>query len=156
MMNKEFRAYDKKQKIMVYNEDFWLPKGLEKLGHKEYPVNITNNGIHYTLDCMSNHYEDEWDEDVVTSYDIEIMESTNYHDCEEPKRKIYSKDIISFYLIDKIYDSKAQRKIGKIAFSEQFADWIIVDNEEQFIEMLSKIEQPKVVGNWLDNSILLN
>ncbi|MDA8228697.1 MAG: YopX family protein [Desulfitobacterium hafniense] len=155
MRDMEFRAYDNKQRTMVYNKDLWLPKELKKLGHKEYPVYVTENGIHYTLDCLSNHYENDWEEDVTTIYDIEIMQFTNYWDCQEPSRKIYCNDIISFFVKGKVNYPDATN-IGMVKYSEQSGDWIVVDKDEKFIEMLSRIEQPKVLGNWFDNPELLD
>lgn len=155
-MDKEFRAYDKKQNIMVYNQALWLPKGLKKLGHKEFPVHVTDKGIRYTLNCLSNHYENDWEEDVVTRYDIEIMQFTNYWDCGEPKQKIYAEDLISFYLSDDINVPNSSKMIGKVILNEEIQEWIVVSKEGKFIEMLSRVVQPKVIGNWLDHPVLLN
>jgi len=155
MGDMEFRAYDNKQRMLVYDKDLWLPQGLKKLGHKEYPVSITNTGIHYTLNCISNHYENDWEENVVSILGIEIMQATDSCDFEEPGRKIYSDDIISFYQDGTPNFSDDQRILGRIKYSEQSHDWIVVDQGEQFIEMLSKVVQPKVVGNRFDNPDLL-
>ena len=151
----EFRAYDSKQKMMVYNNDLWLPHGLSKLGHKEYPVHVTNSGIHYTLNCTSNHYENDWEENVISILNVEIMQSTDSHDFEEPGRKLYSEDIISFSLEGNLNFTENNRILGRIKYSEQYQDWIVLDQSDQFIEMLSKVAQPKVLGNWYDNPDLL-
>jgi hypothetical protein len=151
----EFRAYDNQQKRMVYNNDLWLPHGLNKLGHKEYPVHVTNNGIQYTLNCISNHYENDWEEDVISILNIEIMQSTDSFAFEEPGKKLYSEDIISFRLEQNPNYTEDNRTLGRIKYSEQDQDWIVVDQDEQFIERLSKVTQSKVLGNWYDNPELL-
>lgn len=152
MNDMEYRAYSSKEKNMIYNQDLWLPMGLKKLGCNEHPVHITNEGIHYTLDCISNHYENDWEEDVVTYHGIEIMPFTRSWDAGEPRKKMYSNDIISFYVMG---NSKIDQTIGKIKFSEPLKDWIVVDKKEEFIERLSNVAQPKVIGNWFDHSELL-
>ncbi len=151
----EFRAYDNKQKMMVYNNDLWLPHGLNKLGHKEYPVHVTDDGIHYTLNCISNHYENDWEEDVISILNIKIMQSTDSFDFEEPGRKLYSEDIISFHLEGNLNYTRDNRILGIIKYSEQYQDWIVVDQGDQFIEMLSKVALPKALGNCYDNPKLL-
>lgn len=156
MNEMEFRAYDNKGRTMIYNKDSWLPKGLKKLGWNEHPVYITNKGIHYTLDCISNHYENDWEEDVVTIHNIEIMQFTNFWDYGESRKKMYCNDIISFYLMGTLHNQLANKTVGKIKFSEQIGDWIVVDIKEQYIEKLSRVEQPKVIGNWFDNAELLS
>lgn len=155
MSETEFRAYDNEGKTMIYNEDSWLPKGLKKLGCSEHPVHVTNNGIHYTLDCISNHYENDWEEDVVTIHGIEIMQFTNFWDYGDSKKKIYGNDIISFYLRS-ASNHQLAKIVGKIKFSEQQGEWVIVDEKEQFIEKLSRVEHPMVIGNWFKSAELLN
>jgi hypothetical protein len=153
MCEREFRAYDTKQRMMVYNSDLWLPLGLKKLGHKEYPVSIADNGIHYTLDCNSSHYENDWEEDVISIFGIEIMEITDYQDFFVPSKKIYRNDIISFHLNDT--DLATLCFIGTVQFSNQLNDWIVMSKDGQFIEMLNNIVQPKVIGNLFENPELL-
>lgn len=151
----EFRAYDFKGKTLIYDRDLWLPKELKKLGHKEHPVTISQEGIHYTLDCLSNHYENDWEEDVVAIHNIQIMQCTHLFDFGESKKKMYCNDIISFYPSRQLDDLDAQKMIGRIQFSAQTGKWVIVDHEEQFLSELSLAEQPKVIGNWYDNPELL-
>lgn len=155
MMEMEFRAYDNQARTMVYNKDSWLPKGLKIFGLNQHPVLISDQGIHYTLDCLTNQYEDEWEKDVVTIHDIEIMPFTNSWDLGEIRKKIYENDIIAFSLTKNAKDMSA-RKIGKIQFSEEYGTWIVVDKEEHFIEKLGGANQPIVLGNWFDNRELLN
>ena len=156
MMDMEYRAYDNKQKMMVYSRDLWLPKGLKKLGHKEYPVRVTDNGIQYTLNCISNHYENDWEEEVVSILDIEIMPSTSFRDSQEPQREIYSNDIISFNINKSLLPFEDKRNIGRIKYNEASHDWMIVDKDDQFIEILSKVQQPTVLGNYFDNPEFLD
>lgn len=151
----EFRAYDSKQKTMIYNKDSWLPMSLKKFGHTEYPVHISDQGVHYTLDCLSNHYENDWEEDVVTRHGIELMQFTNYRSVAEPQRKIYANDIISFFVHGNLTYPDAAKTTGRVIYNHQLSEWIVVDKEEQFLAKLSVAEQPHVIGNWFDTPELL-
>ncbi|GBG57476.1 hypothetical protein SPFL3101_02821 [Sporomusaceae bacterium FL31] len=155
MSEMEFRAYDKKERTLIYDHELWLPQAFKKLGHTEYPVHITPEGIQYTLDCLSNHYENDWEENVVTRYGFEIMQFTNLWDDGESRKKMYCNDIISFYRKG-TSDLGSLKMIGRITLSELTGDWILVDKEEQFLEELTKAVYPQVIGNWFDNAELLD
>lgn len=151
----EFRAYDSKQRTMIYNKDSWLPMSLKKFGHTEYPVHISDQGVHYTLDCLSNHYENDWEEDVVTRHGIELMQFTNYRSFAEPQRKIYANDILSFFVQSNLTYPDASKTTGRVIYNQQLGEWIVVDKKEQFLAKLSGAEQPNVIGNWFDTPELL-
>lgn len=145
MSVKEFRAYDSREKNLIYDREPWLPKPLKKLGHTAYPVHITEDGIHYRLNCLSNHYEDDWEEDVLTRYGMEIMPFTNLWDHGETRKKMYCNDIISF----------SSSLSGRIIFCQESSEWIVVDKNEQCIDKLTHVECPQVIGNWFDHAELL-
>ncbi|MGC7871875.1 YopX family protein [Desulfosporosinus sp. SYSU MS00001] len=152
-VEREFRAYDEKEKALIYDQDLWLPDYLKKLGHTEYPVHISSEGIHYTLDCLSSHYENDWEEKVIAFIGIDIMQYTNLLD--KTGKKIFGKDIISFYPSGNLTQRSA-RTLGRIQYSEQSGEWIIVNKDEQFLDELDKANQPEVIGNWFENAELLN
>ncbi|WP_088227072.1 YopX family protein [Desulfosporosinus sp. FKB] len=152
-VEREFRAYDEKEKALIYDQDLWLPDYLKKLGHTESPVHISSEGIHYTLNCLSNHYENDWEEKVIAYIGIDIMQNTNLLD--KTGKKIFGKDIISFYPSGNLTQSSA-KTLGRIQYSEQSGEWIIVNKHEQFLDELGKANQPEVIGNWFENAELLN
>jgi len=150
----EFRAYDKREKNLIYNQDLWLPRSLQNIGHTVYPVHITEDGIRYRLNCLSNHYEHDWEEDVVTCYGIEIMAFTGFWDHEEPRKKIYCNDIISI-IPKENSDLPSSSQTGRIIFCQGSKEWIVVDKKEHYLEKLSQVNCPRVIGNWFDNAELL-
>ena len=150
----EFRAYDKNEKNLIYNQELWLPRSLKKLGHTAYPVHIGEDGIHYRLNCISNHYEDDWEEDVVTHYGLEIMPFTEFWDYGESGKKIYCNDIISFSCQVQS-DLTSNSLTGRIAFCQESWEWIVVDKKYHYIEKLSQVNYPRVIGNWFDHADLL-
>lgn len=151
---KEYRAYDNREKNLIYDRELWLPKSLKKLGHTAYPVHITEEGIHYTLNCLSNHYEDDWEEGVLTRYGIEIMPFTNLWDHGATRRKMYCNDIITFTLKENM-DIGSSLRTGRITFCQESSEWIVVDKNDQYINQLSHVECPRVIGNWFDHAELL-
>ncbi|WP_088188805.1 YopX family protein [Desulfosporosinus sp. FKA] len=150
---REFRAYDKKEMALIYDQDLWLPDYLKKLGHTEYPVHISSEGIHYTLDCLSNHYENDWEEKVIAYIGFDIMQFTNLWD--KKGKKIFCNDIIAFCPAGNLTNSSA-KTLGRIQYSEQSGEWIIVNKDDQFLNQLDKVNQPEVIGNWFENAELLN
>lgn len=150
----EFRAYDKKEKALIYNSELWLPEPLRKFGHTVNPVHITEDGVHYTLNCLSNHYEDDWEEDVVAHLGIEIMPFTNLWDHGESRKKIYANDIISFSFKSDS-DLHPGLRTGRVTYSQEFEDWVLVDKQEQLVAKLSEVERLHVIGNWFDDCELL-
>lgn len=155
MEHLEFRAYDRKGKSLIYDKELWLPQGLSKLGYTEHPVHISQSGIHYTLDCLSDHYPNDWEEHVIACLDIDVMPSTNRCDSSATPQMMYCHDIISFYRKEECNNVNSQKLIGQIQFSDQTGDWIIVDLNGRFMEMLSHAEQPRVLGNWFEHPELL-
>ena len=82
----KFRAWDKAQKVMVYDNDRWTPPG----NHQCYPVSVSNKGIIFCKIGVwgaENTVKDEngrigyqeWEYDQYYQ-DIELMQFTGYKD----------------------------------------------------------------------------
>ena len=97
-----FRAWDKKQKKMIYNGDVWYPYLKKSFNREIYSVTVTNKGILYwklsdnnedyivlkTENSNKNFYKN-WDYQELYTRDIDVMPGIKINE-----QNIFAGDII--------------------------------------------------------------
>ena len=82
-----------------------------------------------------------------------VGQFTNELDINE--KEIYSGDTIETYDPIKLERGEQSDYTGVVSWSERSLAWVLNDKEGKFIEMLCRIEQPKIIGSIHDNPKLL-
>lgn len=112
--------------------------------------NMVNYHSYYNKGLMPSiyRYDSKWEDGEYV-----LMQFTGLKD--HLGRDIYEGDIIQTYDPIKLERGEECDYRGVVTYYESKGYYVLEDAKGNFIEMLCRVEQPEIIGNWFNNPELL-